>query len=172
MVAAIEQVVLVEVVQALHLRLLELEVHKGRHCRRLNVHAIQLLLQLGLLGLLLQDDLPVTTISSHRQLQLLLLDFFLQLIHLVKVRQFVLEVANHTHLVDRSEGSKEPYQILFMNVLFRKTSNLHTKLFWFDVLVVFFLQTDGPEEVDFPQNVEDEEGQEAGSRSEAYDVAI
>ena len=63
-------------------------------------------------------------------------------------------------------------EVLFVDIFFRKSLDLNCKFFRFHVFPIFLLLADNPEEVDFPDDVEQEQGHIAHKGKQSNDVAI
>ena len=170
--AGVEEIVLVEVTQALNFGLLELEVHVGWYGGGSDVHVVQLLLQFDFLIFLLGYFLSVAFVAPHHQLQLLLLYLLLQLIEFSEVGQVVFVVSDHADLVDGSESSKKAMEVFFVDILFGQSLDLDCKFFRFHVFAIFLLLADRSEEVDLPDKVEQKQGHIAYKGEQPNDVAI
>ena len=136
------------------------------------MHVVQLLLQLCFLLLFLCYFLSVAFVSSHHQLEFFLLYFLFQLVKFSEVSEVVFVVSDNTHLIDGSEGCKKSMEVLFVDIFFRKSLDLNCKFFRFHVFPIFLLLADNPEEVDFPDDVEQEQGHIAHKGKQSNDVAI
>lgn len=106
---------------------------------------------------MLGNALSVAVVTAQNQLKFFFFYLFLQLIYLMEVGQLVFIVSHHANLIYRSERRKKSLEVVFVDIILRKSNYLHTKFFRFYVLHVFLLGSNSPEKMNFPDEVEEEQ---------------